>query len=567
MKNNLNTKKSPENISEIIKNINKEIFDEKIWIWENMWKIAEVTYSYTEKDKKNNKKIFIKWKEVFINFTLFCEIWWLDLENFDSFYDSEKIEKILIAKENLIKKIDEKIDKINIFQKNILDFSEKNEEEKIKKEIIFDCLDEKKSLLEYCKIWLPYELEKAWIELKLDKKDFFEIDKNLKKIDKDIFWWQVSENPFEINLCLKNLSEEFLENMENLDEKEQKEYKYFLEKIEKKFKNEILEENTFKNIKRNFEKQKTNKLEKYENIKIKDSDYMDFFNIFLEENEIKIKAVQNSEAWSISDGPWKIEFPKNKEFENLTLKRILTLNSHEIETHSLREKNNFKIIWNIRWKNSTKTDEGLAILMENLLEYWENLFIEKNWKKIIDINKWKISPNLALTLVWEISEDDELKKFLDLRYKMWLWKIDVKERFYRLKRSNKAWVQHKDTSYTRWYFEIVNFLNKWEIDFRDLFLWKFCIEDLKKIKKINKDENILPKFNSQKIVYFLENENFSEENFLKYLKENILFHDFKKLEVEKTKEENKQKIWKIFWEKKEDKILKIAKKIKDLINN
>ena len=92
------------NLDFVIDEINKNIFDEKIWIWEKMWKVAEVTYSYTSKNKKTWNDLKINWKKINLNFTLFCEIWWLNLDDFDNITDDEKIIKILQARDNLEKK-------------------------------------------------------------------------------------------------------------------------------------------------------------------------------------------------------------------------------------------------------------------------------------------------------------------------------------------------------------------------------------------------------------------------------------------------------------------------------
>ena len=53
------------NLDFVIDEINKNIFDEKIWIWEKMWKVAEVTYSYTSKNKKTWNDLKINWKNKF----------------------------------------------------------------------------------------------------------------------------------------------------------------------------------------------------------------------------------------------------------------------------------------------------------------------------------------------------------------------------------------------------------------------------------------------------------------------------------------------------------------------
>ena len=50
-------------LSKIIERIDTDVFDKKIWIWEKMWKIPEVTYSYTSKNKKTWNDLKINWKK------------------------------------------------------------------------------------------------------------------------------------------------------------------------------------------------------------------------------------------------------------------------------------------------------------------------------------------------------------------------------------------------------------------------------------------------------------------------------------------------------------------------
>ena len=550
MKAQFNLENIPEiNLDFMIEEINKNIFDEKIWIWEKMWKVAEVTYSYTSKNKKTWNDLKINWKKINLNFTLFCEIWWLNLDDFDNITDDEKIIKILQARDNLEKKIFDKMRLISIFKKNIKNLN-LNWTDKLKAEIIYDSLNEKNDLLEYCLYWMKYELEKAWIKPYFSKMEEIETDLNLRRIDKKVFWWQVVDNPTEINLSYNNLVDFFAKNKEKLTKQEQESFKIFIKKIAslpwcKKLK---------------ITQKPKNRLSKYNNLTVKDIHYIPIFNEFTKMLWLGHKAVQNSEAWSISDWPNTIEFPTSKEFKTMKVPRILSLNSHEIEAHSVNDENNKKILWNIRWAKSTEKEEWLAILMENLLKYgdWILKVDRKTWKKIIDLEKCDIPDSIVKTLIWEICNDEELLEYFKLKSKMWWLKISPKEAFLRAKRSNKSWVQHKDTSYARWFIKVVKSLNKsiksWKwINFEDLFLGKFWIKDLEKAKKIKEAEEIqtiLPQFNSERILYIMETWDTSESNFLKDFQKKFPFINLGNMLAESITSETNEKILKIIWELK-----------------
>lgn len=518
------TIKSPENNLKTIKNdIDSLVFDEKIWINSKMWKIAEVTYSYYSEENFD------------LNITLFCDIWEANLDFFKKSNYEKRKEIILKSKEILIKKINNKQEKIDFYIKRLNNLKFEKKEEIFEKDIILNALEEKKDLLDYCLNWIPYELEKAWIKEKYNEE---EINKKQNQIDKKIFGWNIKKNPEEIKFCYENLKTIFLKNKEKLNKKEQEKFLYFLDKI-----TSFLAKNyVFKKI-----KEKKSLLKKYEKFKIKDKYYIPWFNLFIDAlNSLDYTAYQDENVWSISDWPNSIEFPKNKKFDKLSLARILKLNAHEIETHSITDNNNSEIIWNIRWAKSIEKDEWLAIFMEYLLEYWNTLFKKdkKTWKLIIDKTKFKVSDSFTNILMWEILENNELLDFLKLKEKLKPGKISVKAQFLRLKRSNKSEVQHKDCSYIRWLFKLINEVNKyiisnWKkgIKFEDLFLWKAWFSEINKLKfikeKLEKKEklNIVnPIFASDTILFFLsqkeKNMEISEENFINYLNKKYPILDF-----------------------------------------
>lgn len=176
--NNLN------NIWDVINKITSLVFDEKIWFWQEMRKIAEVTYSYTNKNPVTEETLNINNKEINLNTTLFISLWELDLEIFLKSNDEEKIKLIKKSSKIVKKKIEKKLDEID---KSIQEIRKliKNpiikKQEILKLEILFDSLEEKKYLLQYCLNWLVYEEEKAWIEINLNDEERKKIDLKQKK--------------------------------------------------------------------------------------------------------------------------------------------------------------------------------------------------------------------------------------------------------------------------------------------------------------------------------------------------------------------------------------------------
>lgn len=545
---NINNFPQTKELDLIIQNINQDIFDEKIWIWEKMWKIAEVTYSYSSKDKKTNEDIYINWELVNINYTLFCEIWWLDLKNFNSFSDEEKVEKIKTANNNLVKKIEEKKSKIKKAIKQLESINAENYEEKIKSEIYIKSLQEKINLLDYCLNWLVYELQKAWLEIILTKEEQKEIDRKQEELDKKLFWWKVSQNQEEINNIYRDIYKDFEKNKNKLTKEEQERYKYFIEKVKALL---------WKNFEYKEIQEPQSLIEKYEKFMVWDDIYIDSFNSFIKIIwDLEHRVVQNQEVWSISDWPLLIEFPTKKEFKNLSLARILKLNAHEIEVHSITDFNNKNILWNLRWANSTEKDEWLAILMENILEYWNWLLTkdEKTGKDIFDLDKFKLPKSIQTVLMWEILDNKDFLEFLQLKEKLWLSKVSAKTSFLRAKRSNNMWVQHKDTTYYRWLVKIVKEINifilsDWKngINFYDLFIWKCDIEDTKKLTEIKNINYKKPVFVSDAILFILEWGK-TEEDFVNYLSNKYTFIDFSDKKIKAIMKSTKNKTSEIVWQ-------------------
>ena len=536
MKKNLE-KFSNNRLEELINDITSLVYDEKIWIWQEMWKIAEVTYSYANIDESTNEKITLNWKEVNLNTTLFVSLGKLDLKEFIKSSDDEKIKQIKKASKKIRKKIQRKIREIEIskdlIQKiNIKKLSTAN---KNKITILSNSLDEKIAFLKYCINWLVYEEEKAWLDIEITKDEETKIDQKQKELDQELFWWQIIDSPKEVSICYNKITDTYEQNKHKITENEQERFLFFIEKL----RNYLPE--WYKKTKTT---QKHNQLSELAKFKMSQKDYILWFNLFIEAfKKMDFNVEVNPFAKSISDWPHWFQIPSTHNFDFFDFPRFLSLNAHENETHNISEHNSQLLIWNIRWKWSTTKDEWAAILMENMLKYWNQIFKidKKTNKSIIDIQKLEFNSNFIKILFWEILDNDELIEFLIISNKLEKDIISVKDRLFRLKRSNKNWVQHKDTSYTRWLFEAAKQINKyilsdWKkwISFENLFLWKVWFKEIDlliEIKEKSKTKKILKPMFYSDIVFFaikqIMNWKEADENeLIKFLKEKYPIIDF-----------------------------------------
>ncbi len=518
-------------LTDYIENANQMIFDEDVWKNKGLRKVAEVTYSY------NN--------ETNINETLFVKIWGIDLEKFCLANSDEKILLINNAGTEVSKVLEQKITLID----NALDevslgkFGELDEEDTIKKDIFINALFEKKHLLEYALIALPIEVEKALWFQQISEEEMSITEWKLKKLDEEIYWGDIKNNPEETVLAYESFYSDYLQNKENLSKEEQEKIEYYLNKVmpyfpegykfsPKEVPHKIDAEFLEKNISR--------------------EDYLSAFNLVSWSFKGMIHTAQSDpNAASISDGPDGVDFPATKKFDQITLERFMKLSNHEFETHCVTDQNNKSLLWNLRWAESTTKDEWIAILMEHILLYGNALYKEEDGKTIIDKSKLQINTNFFKILMCEVLNSEELEDFLELSYKVKKDIISPSDRYKRLKRNNKNHGQHKDTSYTRWALQAVDEINKyikseWKewISLENMFIWKISFKEtnsLVKLKEIKEKKwesmTILkPLFIAEAVYYFMSNRseileekwkgNFSREKFITYLQNKYPIIDF-----------------------------------------
>lgn len=193
--------------------------------------------------------------------------------------------------------------------------------------------------------------------------------------------------------------------------------------------------------------------------------------------------------------------------------------------------------------------------------YWNELYKidDASGKQIIDIEKVEISWNFIKTLMWEILTCDELRDFLELSNKIDPDIISVYDRFYRLKRNNKNWVQHKDTTYIRWLLKAIEEINKFIISDgkewiapEDLFIGKISFEETKSLKKIKEKkgiETIKPLFISDAVFFIVserlknwEKSKINWEKFYKYLQEKYPIFNFSLEQIYQVTKHTKENV-------------------------
>ncbi len=494
----------------------ESIFDEEIWAWKELWKAAEITYSYDTSQILNGKNICI-------NTTLFEKCGWLDIENFWNKTDTQKTVELKNAYQNAHNIITQKIHDIQSWKETLANNTNSQSL------YGYQALEEKEKLMLYTLGALVFEWEKAWLSsiLTHPKKQAQTQD----ELNTQVFGEKISSSKEETKYTLTHTQEKLKKyGTERLSEKEISRYTKYLHTlgIYKWKKIKIPSLSIPEEINDSFLNAKINK----EDIINLSNMGMDIIGLNSEQ-----KAVIDSYAESMSDGPEGLKIPTT--FPQIQIRHLLkNLFNHEIDTHSVTEHNNQQIIGNTRWAGSLEKDEWLAMLMENMFIYGEQICTRdpKTGKTIINIEILDPRIYMITTLGWEKLSWDDLDDFLEITKKLYgdsLWAEERKRRIFRWTNEAHMSPQLKDASYIRWMRKageqinsyILSDWNEW-IDFYELFGGKFWfknIELFRKIKSEKQSNNIIQPFFLADMMYFL-------------LQKNIIsLHDIKNKKISKIK--------------------------------
>lgn len=166
--------------------------------------------------------------------------------------------------------------------------------------------------------------------------------KDMENIEKDLFGGNIRENPLEVTNCYRSLKNKIEKKLPAMTENQKRISEKLLESVKKlpafldiegAFKNRGKDTRTM-NYKKIFEDNKA-LFEK----KISRDDYIRIFELVFAMYGIK-KPIKVDERNSIYDGDDGLYIPKNKNYDMLSLQKILVLIQHEIERHMISLENN-----------------------------------------------------------------------------------------------------------------------------------------------------------------------------------------------------------------------------------
>lgn len=502
-------------LNSLINEANKFIFNGELT------DIIEVTYAYKKLD--NN---------TYFNATLFSNLVWINLQEILFLFSESPNKKIPFLKKVWIQtygKLEEKIWIIDKYLSWLNVLKNLNESDTIRQELMLWSLHYARNTLEMALVWLPFELEKAWLQNNLLDNDVQAKVTRLETLELENFWWNIIENEAETVLAYEYLRDKFEEKKYELTPSEQWEYnKLYLSEIEKY----LPASYTYKYTKKNLDR--SNKPKSDLNKKIHRSQYMPILKSVFEMLNLDFDVIVDERS-SIYDWPTALHIPVSQKYDYLTVKRIIELIWHEIESHSTNLKTNEKIIWKFRSAWNLTKEEWLAMVVEGLLlgKTLNDIWISQHFPKVL----------MAELFSWE-----HLQRFLDLNNKL---EPDIwhEWRHLRLKRNypmNYKWWQHKDSTYGRGILEVIKYLQEGN-DIRDLYLGKVSIKDIPKVKRLMElkwftyDDINLPLFIWELVLFIFEREDnnvnsrrkkgLSQSKFMDHLRNKYPFIDFSKIEI------------------------------------
>lgn len=504
-------------LNSLIAEANKFIFNGELT------DIIEVTYAYKKLDDNT-----------FLNTTLFSNFLWVNMQEILFIFLESPSEKITLLKKlwvQVYKKLEEKISTIDRYILWLNALKNLKEADIIKRDLMIWSLKYAKNTLEMALVWLPFELEKAWLQNELWIEQKLDRVQKIESLELENFWWKISENPEELVLAYEYLVTKFEENKSKLNKRQQEEYVFtYLAEIEKLLP-EDYDTTTFKPKNLNTtNKPKTNVLEK----KIHRSKYIPILKSIFEMLNLDFDVVVDERS-SIYDWPSALHIPVSEKYDYLSVKRIIELIGHEIESHSTNLRTNEKIIWKFRSAWNLTKEEWLAMVVEKLLlgQNLDDIWVPQHFPKVL----------MAELFSWK-----PLQRFLELNNML---EPDVwnEWRLLRLKRNypmDCRWWQHKDSTYGRGVLEVIKYIKEWN-DVRDLYLWKVSISDIPKVKRLMElkwltyDDLNLPLFIWELVLFIFEREDnninsrrkqwLNQEEFMDYLKIKYPFIDFSKIEI------------------------------------
>ncbi len=464
-------------------------------------KIIEVTYSYRE---FNDTNLF--------NETLFEEYVWASSWDFHIDTLWKTYEYKIRTQIKCIERVNKKLQKITVYSRNT----------SLRRWMLWDALVYVQHVLELSLLWLPFELEKAGVPLKLKKNQIPKRIREIEEKEEILFGPKVTDIPEEFAYCYNFVIRNHETKKKRLSMSDQKVMRECLHVIQSHKNFTVQDSPKTKNfsLKASFMK-----------APIERKDYRKIFDSVCELYNLP-QRTKITNAWSIYDGDHFLEIPRNDAHSVFSLERLLKLLTHEIESHYINSYNGKILLWNFRGAKNLPKEEWLAMFMEKIF----------SWHSHEDIDN--IVEYFFIIMAGECLSGDQLEEFMRVMGKEYQCKRNYRVSLIRAKRNysfDHIWVQHKDVVYFRglsWMCEYISSGGS----FYKLFLGKVWFHDVENISAIysqfeKKEDIVFPIFISDLIYYYLshrlddENFVFSPSEYYLYIKKKYWFIDIEHFQI------------------------------------
>lgn len=311
--------------------------------WPAAEAILETTYTYeTLKDEngipeRSSEGHILAYNEIFQEFSG---------KNFSS--AQENFDEILQISEQ---KIGEYLEKIAQFSHQIqnADLDPKTQE------LLLGVLESHKNIFTIALMGLPFELEKAGYQSRISHDEQKTRIDAMNALQTQEFGEAVSDQPKLVEQVFYSIRKRFSSGQKNLSDEEKTElqahYDEMREKILQKFPDLQIPDLA------DFEADSTrNDLKNLSAIKISQADYVKIFELVLEILDLPQHIDVSEKYSSIFDGADRLGIPKNKDYESLSLARILELIRHEFG-HYINQKNSEIFLHGVRGAKNVEKEE------------------------------------------------------------------------------------------------------------------------------------------------------------------------------------------------------------------
>ena len=361
-------------------------------------------------------------------------------------------------------------------------------------------------MLRLAYIWLPFEIQKYWLDIPFWQEEIQARLDQLSVIEKKRFGKKVYEDIYEVEVAYQSVQNTSWVQDNDIYTTYIQKLEWYRWKIDWPVWCIFTWESAF--------------LKKMKETQISRDIYVQIFDLTMYMYGMKRKS-EIKELSSMYDATEALYIPDSQKYDEMSMYDVLKLIKHEIETHYVVLENNKTLLgsYEIRGANNLFKEEWLAIFNEvSLFARVQEQVFEK-----------QCGASLNLVLQHELLACQD---FLDLRSYMKWWAEYDYAAMLRFKRNYSLyhpWSQHKDVSYRRWRNQVIDYI-QWWWDYAALYLAKVDLEDTKMLDDsldVDAKKNLLyPKFFADRLLLDVESIDSGETSLSRDTFESVIRHKY-----------------------------------------